>query len=111
MRKILIVDDEEDLCVLMQSYLKALGHGVYVASTLDFGIKEIERLKPDVIFLDNNLPDGIGWSSLDYIREQSPESKINLMSAYQSMPRELDKLMEVQYLEKPISLSALKDYI
>lgn len=111
MRKILIVDDEEDLCVLMRSYLRALGHDVYVASTLGDGIKEIDRLKPDVIFLDNNLPDGIGWSSLDYIREQLPGSKINLMSAYQSMPRELDKLMEVQYLEKPISLSMLKDYI
>lgn len=111
MRKILIVDDEVDLCMLMQSYLRAMGHDVYVASTLYDGIKKIEHLKPDVIFLDNNLPDGIGWSSLDYIREQSPESKINLMSAYQSAPRDIDKWMEVQYLEKPISLADLKDYI
>ena len=107
MRKILIVDDEEDLCVLMRSYLKALGHEVYIASTLRDGIKEMERLKPDVIFLDNNLPDGKGWDMIDKIVQEFPTLKIHLISAYRQKNDILPTHHNVRIWEKPISLNTL----
>lgn len=111
MRKILIVDDEEDLCMLMRSYLSALGYQVDIASTLTKGLDLVKTGKPDVIFLDNNLPDGTGWDEIGSIHELLPNCKINLMSAYRSKPSKVDEADNLKYLEKPISLSKLKEFL
>ncbi|NJM25022.1 MAG: response regulator [Bacteroidia bacterium] len=111
MRKVLIVDDEEDLCTLMRSYLSTLGYEVNIASTLTNGLDLMKRLKPDIIFLDNNLPDGTGWDQIESIHALLPNCKINLMSAYRNKPGEVQEVENLKYLEKPISLSKLKEFL
>lgn len=111
-KKIVIIDDEEDLCRLMKAYLEELDHEVFLANTLSTGLNLIKSVTPDVVFIDNNLPDGLGWEKMNYLAIQFPGCKINLISAYESTPDVVSGMHpSVRILEKPLSLSSLKEYL
>jgi DNA-binding NtrC family response regulator len=112
-KKIVIIDDEEDLCHLMKTYFLELNHDVFLANTLGSGLSLMSEVSPDVLFIDNNLPDGLGWEKMSFLLENYPGCKINLISAYEYLPPDLkDKNNSaVKILEKPLSLSTLKDYL
>ena len=107
-KKILIVDDEEDLRGLLKSFLTPLNYEVSTAATLAEALKLIPELKPDIIFLDNNLPDGLGWDSIEVIQQSVPNCKINLISAFKFIPEKLRGKDSVRLIEKPISFSVLR---
>ncbi len=107
MKKILIIDDETDLCLLLKSYLTQRHHEVAVANNLHEGLTKAMELKPDVVFLDNNLPDGHGWDKAGWFQQQFPSTHIILMSAFNSAPNFLDDPNRVHILEKPVSFSML----
>jgi len=60
MRKAVIIDDEEEFCLLLKNYLLRKDFEVSVFYSLGEGLKAIEDNSPVIVFLDNNLPDG--WS-------------------------------------------------
>ncbi len=88
-RRILIIDDEEDLCWLLSSALSLKGYHVSTANRLEQGIALLEE-KPDLIFLDLKLPDGDGMNILPVINEKSPETLVVVISAYGSKERMAD---------------------
>lgn len=105
-RKILIIDDEQDLCRLLQLYFFRRGYMVEISHTLQEGLKAMKEFKPDILFLDNNLPDGTGWTQVAWFHQMNPDVKLYLMSGY--LPESPD-IQGVQYtlLTKPISFSDL----
>lgn len=109
----MIIDDEEDLCHLMKTYFLELNHDVFLANTLRSGLLLMKEVCPDVVFIDNNLPDGLGWEKMAFIMEEYPSCKINLISAYDYLPPDLKdrEYHTVSILEKPLRLNELKDYI
>jgi two-component system, OmpR family, response regulator len=111
-KKVVIIDDEEDLCHLMKTYLSDLNYDVFLAYTLGSGLNLMSEVSPDVVFIDNNLPDGLGWEKMNFLMENYPNCKINLISAYRSKaPNELPETRSIQILEKPLSLNVLKNYL
>lgn len=110
-KKVVIIDDEEDLCHLMRAYLMELDYEVFLANTLGSGLNLMEMVSPDVLFIDNNLPDGLGWEKMSYLVEQFPDCKINLISAYEAAPPVLPGSTTIRILEKPLSLNSLKEYL
>ena len=66
-RKVLIIDDEVDFCLLLKYYLSKKDCDVSMSHTLREGLGMVENKHPDVIILDNNLPDGLGWSEAQNI--------------------------------------------
>jgi DNA-binding response OmpR family regulator len=80
-KKVLVIDDEKDFGFLMKSFFAHKDYEVYIAYTLSDGMKLLEKENPDVIFLDNNLPDGLGWGKAEYILNHHPLAKLNLISA------------------------------
>ncbi len=112
-KKIVIIDDEEDLCHLMKTYFLELNHEVFLANTLSAGLSLIREVSPDVVFIDNNLPDGLGWEQMAFLMEEYPGCKINLISAYEYLPPDLKNRESntVSILEKPLRLNTLKDYL
>ena len=81
--KILIIDDEVDYCMIMKSYFQARNYEVFLAYTLKEGFEILEKNNPDILFMDNNLPDGKGWEYVDEIIEKSPSLRIYLKAAHQ----------------------------
>lgn len=112
-KKIVIIDDEEDLCRLMETYFLELNHDVFFANTLTAGLTLISEVSPDVVFIDNNLPDGLGWEKMAFLLEEYPACKINLISTYDYLPPDLEHRSRhaVSILEKPLRLNTLKDYL
>jgi two-component system OmpR family response regulator len=111
-KKVLIIDDEQDLCHLMRTYLMDLNYDVFLAYTLGSGLSMMKEIGPDIVFIDNNLPDGLGWDKMNYLVECYPDCKINLISAYKNgAPEIFARRSAVKIIEKPLSLTALKDYL
>ena len=112
MKKVLIIDDEVDLCLMIKQFLTKRNYEVHIAHTLNDGFVRINNELPDVLILDNNLPDGMGWDFARSIHEKYPGMKITLISAYKLPPdlnSELDHSIKV--LEKPLSLLEIEQHL
>lgn len=103
-RKVLIIDDEEDFGMLMKRFFSQKNYEVYVAYTISDGLKLLEEHLPDIIFLDNNLPDGYGWDKTDYILSTYPQTQLNLISAL-NVPKTSSSSFRI--LEKQMLLKEL----
>tara|TARA_R110002049_G_scaffold218363_1_gene389841 strand:+ start:1461 stop:1826 length:366 start_codon:yes stop_codon:yes gene_type:complete len=80
--KVLIIDDEKDICQLLSALLKKEGKSTTYANTLNEGKQKIVEFNPQIIFLDLNLPDGAGFSIIPYIKSYLPNASIVIISAY-----------------------------
>jgi two-component system, OmpR family, response regulator len=109
-KKVVIIDDEIDLCNLLHSYLSDLNFEVHMAHSLGDGDKLLNQITPDILFVDNNLPDGLGWEKLNLFESRFPQCKINLISAYDTTIFNLQS-DRVRIIEKPLRLNLLKDYL
>jgi len=105
--KVLIIDDEEDFCENMGSFFKSIGLDVLTAGSLETGLPLLEKESPEVLFLDNKLPDGEGWQQAPNLVKKYPSLKINLISAYKESSGEFERLPNVKVWEKPLSLKKL----
>ena len=110
-QRVLIIDDETDFCLLLKNYFVRRNYEVHIFHTLAEGMKNLDKIKPDIIFLDNNLPDGLGWEKTEYISQHFPQTRINLISAYQYDHSISYKQSSVRIWEKPISLTDLNKYL
>lgn len=107
MSRILIIDDEKDLVMLLKDSLEAKGHKVLVAYNGKDGIKKAQLL-PDLVILDIMMPDLNGFEVCRKIRDAAL-CPIIFLSAKQS---EADKVKGLasggdDYLIKPFSLREL----
>ena len=110
-KRVLIIDDEADFCLLFKNYFVKKNYEVEISHTLKEGMENIEKFQPDILFLDNNLPDGLGWEKTEYITKNYPNIRINLISAYQYNPSISEKFSSIRIWEKPISMSELNQYL
>ncbi len=111
-RKILIIDDERDLCLLMSGFLMRRNYQVACAHSLAEGFSSLIAEHPDVLLLDNNLPDGLGWNEVANIQSLYPGMHITLISATDGGSCKMANGTEgLKRLEKPISLSTLEKYL
>ncbi len=109
-KKVLIIDDEVDLCLLLKTYLNRRNYEVYYSHTLSEGMIQFSQVQPDILFLDNNLPDGVGWEKATGLLESNPKLQVHLISAYH--PNTPEKVSETfKVWEKPLTLRDLDTYI
>ncbi|KJS86523.1 MAG: transcriptional regulator [Peptococcaceae bacterium BICA1-8] len=104
--KILIIDDEEDLLNLLETYLLKEGfNNIFKASSGLDGINTCSRENPDIIILDIMLPDIEGFEVCSRLRKFT-YAPILFLSAKEE---EVDKLLGLgiggdDYITKPFSL-------
>lgn len=106
-QKILIIDDETDFCIIMKGYFERRNFDVFTAYNLQSGLFCLDEVNPDILLLDNNLPDGQGWQYVEQIVEKNPHLKIYLISAHQSKSSFTSSNKNIEVWEKPISLQIL----
>jgi len=106
-KKILIIDDETDLCLLLKDYFVRKNYEVVVSHILSEGIDNIKSQHPEILFLDYNLPDGIGWDYAPSIAADFPDTYIVLVSAFHSVIPKMPAGAQFRVIEKPISMSEL----
>lgn len=109
-RRILIVDDEQDILDLLKYNLEAEG---YETATASDGLQALERAKnhPDLIILDVMLPGKDGWEVMRQLRQSPGTQKIPVIFLT-AKASEIDEVVGLElgaddYITKPISMRKL----
>jgi DNA-binding NtrC family response regulator len=112
-KSVLIIDDEEELCMLMEMVLEREHFLAQSIHTLEDVLDIIRQLKPDYIFLDNHLPDGKGINFIKKIIDISPGVKIVMMTAYNEKQLTEKALEEgaSYFLHKPFNRNNIENII
>jgi two-component system response regulator AtoC len=107
---VLIVDDERTLARSIKAFLTESGYNAEVAGTAEQALELLERLRPDVIFLDVRLPGMSGIELLQKIREFDPAVPVVIMTAFGTIEGAVDAVKRgaFDYLKKPVDLDELK---
>lgn len=105
----LIIDDEEDICMLLKMILKKHNMDVHVALNLAEGIRTTALVKPSVIFLDNNLPDGLGIENIEKIKAISKSSKVMMISAMSNLQEKAIANGAFMFIDKPLTSLKIKE--
>lgn len=108
--KIIIIDDEPDLCFLLSGMLTSYGYQVSYFHTLQSGINGAIAARPDWVIVDNNLPDGLGWEGSNEILKAHENTHIIKISANPDSPR-TDNRYNIHYLIKPIRVQSIVELI
>jgi two-component system NtrC family response regulator len=80
--KVLLVDDEMDFTQPMSFWLKSKGYSVLVADNGQRALGIIKEEKPDIVFMDLNMPVMDGVTTLKKIREFNKDIPVIIISAY-----------------------------
>jgi two-component system OmpR family response regulator len=80
--KVLIVDDELDICYLLSSMLKQRNFRTGFVNSLSDAVIALQTDTPSILFLDNHLPDGFGLDFIPFVKKNYPETKVVMITAH-----------------------------
>ena len=115
-KTILVIEDEESLCELMEDELTSVGFNVVTAHNGLEGLEKLQSVQPDLIICDRAMPAMTGYELLERIRGVYPQYKdvpfIFLTALTDQRDRQAVKpLKPTAYLEKPLDFDKLMDTI
>lgn len=111
--KILHVDDDPEIRLLISGALQDFGHLVVTAGSIAEAMKLANDFTFDLCILDVRLPDGSGVDLCRKLREIHPNVPIAYYSAYvdpEAVEAALSKCGDV-YLKKPLSVDELQETV
>lgn len=110
---VLFVDDEEDLCTLMQMMLSRMGIETHVAYRIAQAKKMLSEHHYDVCFTDLNLPDGNGLELVEEISQRYPQLPVAVLTAYGNMDIAIAALKAgaFDFVSKPIKQTHLEQLL
>lgn len=110
---VLIVDDEEDLCTLMQLTLQKMGMTSKTAYHVAAAKAELAASTFDLCLTDLNLPDGSGLEIVSHIAEYYTDTPVAVITAYGNMDLAIEalKLGAFDFVNKPLELPRLRQLI
>jgi len=111
MKRILIVDDEENIRFLYKEELEDEGFAVDLAKNGEEALEKVDQFQPDLITLDIKMPGLNGLEVLKRIREQKRNLPIILCSAYGEYKQDLTTWASDAYVVKCADLTELKETI
>jgi DNA-binding NtrC family response regulator len=111
-KKILVIDDERDFCELIKNIFLRENFVIDCAFTLEEAEEKL-RENPQIVFLDNNLPDGSG---LDYLQMHPVPFMNSSVIFITADPTEFIKEKAaregtVAFLSKPFSVQTIRDMV
>jgi len=103
-KKILIVEDEGDMCLLLNIMLKGKEIDLEHVNTLAGAKAYLEKENPSLIMLDNKLPDGLGLDFIEYVKSNYPSIKIVMISGFAASAKDLALSNGADmFIEKPFT--------
>jgi len=111
MRKILVVDDEENIRLLYKEELEEEGFIVELAKSGEEALEKLSLFQPDLIILDIKMPGIGGLETLNRIRGIDRDLPIVLCSAYGEYKQDFTTWASDAYVVKSADLTELKSAI
>lgn len=101
--KILVVDDEQKICLILSQILSEEGYTVQTAGSGEAAIEIFESFRPDLILMDQNMPGLNGIDTMVKIQSRHPEITVIILTAYGSIPLAVEAIKKgaYDYLSKP----------
>ena len=108
MTKILIVEDEADMCLLLNILLAGKNIKLDHVKTLSSAASYLASDQPAIVILDNKLPDGLGIDYIPEIKKKHPNLKVIMISGLGEAAKDvaIDNGADI-FLNKPFSKEQL----
>jgi two-component system response regulator HydG len=104
MKKILIIDDEQEICLLLRKYLTKKGFETHEAQTGKGAEKWLKQNEVDLILCDFKLPDYNGLEMLEKIKIIRPAAQVIIITGYSDVRIAVEALKKgaFEYVTKPL---------
>ncbi|MCW3112548.1 MAG: sigma-54-dependent Fis family transcriptional regulator [Segetibacter sp.] len=104
MSKILVIDDDVDMCLLLKRFLTKNGYEVTLAHNGKKALEELENGEPNLVLCDFRLEDIDGKEMLIKIKERYPRTPVIIVTGYSDIKVAVDvmKLGAYDYVTKPL---------
>ncbi len=109
-KKILVVDDEDDVRLFLQDFLSERDLVVDTAASGEEALEKVALKKPDIVLLDIMMPGIDGLQCLEEIKKKHPEILVIMITALKDEIRiaKAKKMGALNYIVKPFSLNYLE---
>lgn len=109
-QKILIVDDQNGIRVLLVEVFSVEGYQTFQASNGKAALEIVRRENPDLVLLDMKIPGMDGLDILKHIKAINPRVKVIMMTAYGEldMIKEATDLGALMHFTKPFDIDELR---
>lgn len=104
MQRILVIDDDTDICLLLRRFLSKNGYEVAIAQNGQTGLSLLEEFSPDLVMTDFRLGDLDGGQILRKIKERFPEVPVLIITGYSDIKIAIDVMKQgaFDYITKPL---------
>ena len=104
MNRILVIDDDVDMCLLLKRFLTKNGYEVVLTHNGKKAIEELEQHEPNLVLCDFRLDDMDGKELLIKIKERYPQIPVIIVTGYSDIKVAVDvmKLGAYDYVTKPL---------
>lgn len=113
-KRILIVDDEESILVVLKNSLKKLGPDYQIATVTD-GFAALDQIMAesfDLIVTDYNMAHMDGLELLEAIHYTQPNAQVIMMTAYGNDILEAEaRRLQIRYLAKPLEINLFRQVV
>jgi two-component system response regulator PilR (NtrC family) len=111
--RILIVDDEPDICELLEITLSRMGFDTQSAKRLDTARALLSKLRFDLCLTDMRLPDGNGLDLVDEIQRKYPGMPVAVITAHGNTEAAVRALKSgaFDFISKPLDLKNLRQLV
>ncbi len=108
LRKVLVVDDDDDLAEVVRQLLRDAGYSVAAVRQGAAALEHVKHIAPELILLDLSMPIMDGWSFVaQYRRIAKHEARIVLLTGNASAPEIAQTLGADGYITKPFDMEDL----
>ena len=110
MLKLLVVDDEAEICDFLKDFFEQRHFKVNTAMSGEDALRKIESEQPDICLLDIKLPGMDGMQVLKEIKRKYPRIKTIMVTALETTEKiqEAVRMGADNYITKPLSLEYLE---
>ncbi len=110
MRKILVVDDELDICDFVKNFFSERGFEVFTALNGEDALTIVKKEKPELVLLDIKMKGMDGIATLKHLKDIDKNVKVIMVSALEDQDKieEACKLGACEYITKPLMLDHLE---
>lgn len=113
MHKLLVVDDENDICDFVQNFFKDRGFHVFTALNGEEALSIVKKERPEMVLLDIKMKGMDGVATLKHIKEVDKAIKVIMVTALEDQDKmnEAYKLGACDYITKPLVLDYLEQAV
>ena len=112
--RILIVDDEEELCEALKDFFEYKGYEVYTSDTGEKALEVVNTQSPNWVLLDIKLPDISGLDVLKEIKRRTTNTNVVMITGGLDDGENLEKSLRLgafEYITKPFTLDYLENVL